>query len=230
MENVLYSTWAELFQIHCRSSKDDEGSRAVTLEQDFSSTNLADFPSVSAYCQRLKNLANQLKNVGAPVPENRLVLQMVSGLIEAYNGVGTLICQSTPLPTFYNARSKVVLEESGLAKKAQQSTSSLMIARYGPDSPLDRQPKSAHPQQEVSQPCNRTSNGPRSTRPRYRPNRNKTQHPNRSWSAHSQGPAWSAYAQPSAPWSWSVAPCPYPSSNWTSPPAHHSHTHNAATE
>ncbi|GAA0184334.1 hypothetical protein LIER_31622 [Lithospermum erythrorhizon] len=145
MENVLYSTWAELFQIHCRSSKvikhilpnqdstgsdsynedwatldatvlkwiyatissdllhtiiqpgltaldawkDNESSRTVTLEQDFSSTNMADFASTSAYCQRLKNLADQLKNVGAPVANSRLVLQMVSGLTEAYNGVGT---------------------------------------------------------------------------------------------------------------------------------------------
>ncbi|GAA0140822.1 hypothetical protein LIER_42628 [Lithospermum erythrorhizon] len=46
---------------------DNEGSGTVTLEQDFSSTIMADFPSASAYYQCLKNLVDQLKNVGAPV-------------------------------------------------------------------------------------------------------------------------------------------------------------------
>lgn len=78
--------------------EDNKNSRAVTLEQEFSSTNMEDFPNVSAYCQRLKELSDQLKNVGAPVSNNRLVLQIVAGLSEAYNGVATLIRQSDPLP------------------------------------------------------------------------------------------------------------------------------------
>ncbi|GAA0145748.1 hypothetical protein LIER_36178 [Lithospermum erythrorhizon] len=129
MKNILYSTWAELFQIHCRSSKDNKGSRTITLEQDFSSTNMADFPSALAYCQRLKNLDDQLKNVSAPVANSRFVLQMVSGLTEAYNGVGTLIRQTTPILEFYHVRSMIILEESSLAKKAHQfpSSTSLMV-------------------------------------------------------------------------------------------------------
>ncbi|KAL3645966.1 hypothetical protein CASFOL_011146 [Castilleja foliolosa] len=47
----------------------------------------------------------------------RLVLQLVAGLTEAYNGVGTLLRQSNPLPKFYQARSMLVLEEAGLAKR-----------------------------------------------------------------------------------------------------------------
>jgi len=35
---------------------------------------MEDFPNVSAYCQRLKQLSDQLKNVGAPVNSHRLVL------------------------------------------------------------------------------------------------------------------------------------------------------------
>ncbi|XP_055826470.1 uncharacterized protein LOC129894886 [Solanum dulcamara] len=37
---------------------------------------MTDFPNVSAYCQHLKSLADQLKNVGSPVANNRLVLQL----------------------------------------------------------------------------------------------------------------------------------------------------------
>lgn len=58
--------------------------RVVTLEQEFSNTHMEDFPDTSAYCQHLKTLADQLKNIGAPVSNNRHVLQMVSGLTESY--------------------------------------------------------------------------------------------------------------------------------------------------
>ncbi|KAL9228189.1 hypothetical protein vseg_003796 [Gypsophila vaccaria] len=75
---------ADLFQ-------DNQNSRAVTLEQEFSHIEMADFSSVSAYCKRLKSLAGQLKNVGSPVSANRLVLQLVSGLSPAYHNVGTII-------------------------------------------------------------------------------------------------------------------------------------------
>jgi hypothetical protein len=71
--------------------EDNKNSRAVALEQDFSSTRMENFPNVSAYCQRLKQLSDQLKNVGAPVSSHRLVLQLVSGLSDSYRGVATLI-------------------------------------------------------------------------------------------------------------------------------------------
>ncbi|XP_021749193.1 keratin, type I cytoskeletal 9-like [Chenopodium quinoa] len=192
IENVQYSTWAELFKIHARSHKvlhhiiplakvkekvpsmdeekelwstldatviswiystisndllqtiiepdsttmeawdrlrdifqDNEHSRAVALEQEFSTTSMEDFPNASAYCQRLKSLANQLKNVGASISDSRMVLQLVGGLTRAYCGVGTLIRQSNPLPSFYKARSMLTLEEAGMAKEA--ATESAMI-------------------------------------------------------------------------------------------------------
>ncbi|KAK4359832.1 hypothetical protein RND71_022061 [Anisodus tanguticus] len=127
IENVQYATWAELFKIHARSHQvihhiipaapdatevpkreddpklrdifqDNQNSRAVTLEQDFSHVNMENFPNVSAYCKRFKKLADQLRNVGAPVSEDRLILQMVVGLSEAYSGVGTLLRQMDPIP------------------------------------------------------------------------------------------------------------------------------------
>ncbi|XP_074277379.1 uncharacterized protein LOC141601017 [Silene latifolia] len=106
---------ADLFQ-------DNQNSRVVTLEQEFSHIEMADFSSVSAYCQRLKSLADQLKNVGSPVSQNRLVLQLVSGLSPAYHHVGTIIRQANPLPNFFKARSMLALEEAGLAK--QEATGS----------------------------------------------------------------------------------------------------------
>ncbi|XP_074290451.1 uncharacterized protein LOC141617165 [Silene latifolia] len=73
---------------------DNQHSRAVTLEQEFSHISMDDFANASDYCQRLKSIADQLKNVGSLVSDSHLVLQLVSGLSAAYNGVGTIIRQS----------------------------------------------------------------------------------------------------------------------------------------
>ncbi|GAU39791.1 hypothetical protein TSUD_219660 [Trifolium subterraneum] len=102
--------------------EDNKNSRAVALEQNFSSTRMENFPNVSAYCQCLKQISDQLKNFGAPVSEQRLVLQLVSGLTEPYRGVATLIRQKNPLPLFLEARSMLTLEESGRNRNNQSRT------------------------------------------------------------------------------------------------------------
>ena len=62
--------------------------------------NIGDFSSVSSYCQNLKSLSDQLKNADSPINNNRLVLQLVSGLTEPYKGLVTFIRQRYPLPYF----------------------------------------------------------------------------------------------------------------------------------
>ncbi|XP_023753179.1 uncharacterized protein LOC111901545 [Lactuca sativa] len=67
---------------------------------------------MAAYCQEVKNLSDQLTNVEAPVDNQRLVLQLISRLSDQYDNITTLFQQSTPLPDFYTARSKLCLEET----------------------------------------------------------------------------------------------------------------------
>lgn len=50
-----------------------------------------DFPNVSAYCQELKMLVDQLVNVGVPVSNQRLVIQLIMGLNDNYDGVASYI-------------------------------------------------------------------------------------------------------------------------------------------
>ncbi|XP_028184867.1 uncharacterized protein LOC114371708 [Glycine soja] len=123
LDTTTMEAWNRLHDIF----QDNKHSRAVTLEYDFTHTTMEAFSSVSAYYQHFKSLSDQLKNVGFPVDNNRLVLQLMSGLTEPYKGVATLICQSDPLPHFYQARSMLVLKESSL-KKATQTSSSAMVA------------------------------------------------------------------------------------------------------
>lgn len=72
--------------------------------------------NVSAYCQRLKTLSDQLRDVGAPVKNHPLVLQFIFGLTNSYHGVSTLIRYSNLIPSFHHARSMLTLEEAMLDK------------------------------------------------------------------------------------------------------------------
>ena len=75
------------------------------------------FPDASTYCQHLKSLSNQLSNVGAPVFNERLVLQLISGLTDAHATVGSQIRHGDSLPPFYKVGSMIILEETAKAKK-----------------------------------------------------------------------------------------------------------------
>ncbi|XP_028201949.1 uncharacterized protein LOC114386155 [Glycine soja] len=183
------------------------------------------FSSVSAYCQHLKSLSNQLKIVGFLVDNSRLVLQLVSDLTEPYKGVATLIRQSDPLPQFYQARSMLVLKESDL-KKAAQTLSSAMVARDLDES----QEMSDHSS------ARRTNNGGKrySNRGNSRKNRNNTGGRDNSGAGKGgcggggsnrgggqqqpQNNPWPARQQ--WPWQWMqwvVPPCPYPTAPWARP-------------
>ncbi|XP_024963915.1 uncharacterized protein LOC112504210, partial [Cynara cardunculus var. scolymus] len=138
IENVQYASWVELFKIHARDfevldhiiplrdeSADDtlwKHLDAIVLQWIYGtiSTDLLHTilePQASAQIAWKHLLAifqdnkssRTLANVGSPVSNQLLVLQLLSGLSEAYDGVATIIYQSDPLPPFYKARSMLTL-------------------------------------------------------------------------------------------------------------------------
>ncbi|KAE8664877.1 UDP-N-acetylglucosamine 1-carboxyvinyltransferase 2-like [Hibiscus syriacus] len=157
MENVQYTNWAELFKwIYstiltdllntvievdvssmtlwnrlCDLFQDNENSHAVSLEHEFNNTYLKDFSSVSAYCQHLKTLSDQLKNMGAPISNNRLVLRMLGGLTLAYKGVSSIIHHKKILPPFYEVRSMLALEETSM--KEVTADDAMMVTNHDID-------------------------------------------------------------------------------------------------
>ncbi|XP_071694795.1 uncharacterized protein [Rutidosis leptorrhynchoides] len=192
MENGQYTSWAELFQIHCRAYKvthhilpsksesskapknddpeqwacldaivlqwiygtisndllhniikpgataeqawsslsnifrDNQNSRAIYLQHQFSNTRLENFPNISSYCQELKMIVDQLANVGVKIENPQLVLQTITGLTESYEVIRTMIHQTNPLPEFYEVRSRLLLEET--RKRNQSSTTATSAA------------------------------------------------------------------------------------------------------
>ncbi|XP_019434535.1 PREDICTED: uncharacterized protein LOC109341149 [Lupinus angustifolius] len=204
--------------------QDNQYSRVVALEQEFSTTSMENFSNVSSYCQRLKSLADQLKNVGAPVSDSRLVLQLVGGLTPPYRGVGTLIHQSNPLPPFYKDRSMLTLEEAEMAKEA--AIDSAMIAASIDDGP-PHPAKSGHSKKNTDAPHSgggRRDNGGGRKNGSHGGGRNSTdgkgggRGQSSGWQGGTTPPQWQLQHQP-FPWgwynpAWPIPPCPFPNQGW----------------
>ncbi|XP_020249077.1 uncharacterized protein LOC109826459, partial [Asparagus officinalis] len=155
--------------------QDNKHSRAVHLENQFTNTNLEDFPTTKAYCNRLKLLADQLANVDAPVSNTRLVLKMISGLTDSYAGFVTYIQQHDPLPPFETAKSRLELEESTILQRAARESGSssspaaLVANSHNPDDDMNTQ---------YSSPGNQNHHNRNNNNNYYRGNKGKKNHKN----------------------------------------------------
>lgn len=81
-------------------------------------------------------VADQLSNVGAPVTNQRLVLNLVSGLIDTYTSLATVISNVKPLPSFAKACSMLRVDEVINIKRSKQescSGNSALVAHTADD-------------------------------------------------------------------------------------------------
>ncbi|XP_057451801.1 uncharacterized protein LOC130743572 [Lotus japonicus] len=230
--STAMATWNRIASMF----EDNQNSRAVALDQDFISTRMEDFPNVSAYCQRLKHISDQLRNVGAPVSDHRLVLQLVSGLTEPFRGVATLIRQSEPLPPFLKVRSMLILEESGLARMSgPASQTALHTSASRPPASVDSSQQrptyrsdQGHSNHRYGSGQNRNYQGG-SGKPRKKGGSRYPGSSGSSGSSAASPPPWRPPPQASwnpwgwapppgwAPSPWGMPPCPYPTSQWSRP-------------
>ncbi|XP_022003988.1 uncharacterized protein LOC110901469 [Helianthus annuus] len=74
----------------------NKGPRCAALQTKFVNLKLSACPSLEAYCQTLRDLAAQLDDVGSPVNEQSLVLQLVRGLPREYDTIGSIINREIP--------------------------------------------------------------------------------------------------------------------------------------
>ncbi|XP_071726941.1 uncharacterized protein [Rutidosis leptorrhynchoides] len=87
--------------------------------------------------KKLKNLADQLADVDSKISPENLVLQMVAGLNKNYSTVATNINQMEKLPSYYDARSKLILKETMNNRQAVINHSNPNSALIATDEPKD---------------------------------------------------------------------------------------------
>ncbi|XP_076889994.1 uncharacterized protein LOC143540929 [Bidens hawaiensis] len=91
-ESTAHQAWNRLQDIYLNN----KGHRATALETEFSNLRLQNFPSIEAYCQRIRDVGNQLADVGIPMSDERMVIHLVNGLLIEYDATGSYINQAMP--------------------------------------------------------------------------------------------------------------------------------------
>jgi hypothetical protein len=107
-------------------------SRALLLDAEFR-TFVQGGLSISDYCHRLKSMADQLADLGEPVRDRTLVLNVIRGLNDRFSYLGALIQRQRPFPTFAEVKSDLRLAEINMAAKSAQPPQAL--AASAPPSP-----------------------------------------------------------------------------------------------
>ncbi|XP_022014765.1 uncharacterized protein LOC110914273 [Helianthus annuus] len=121
-ESTALEAWNRLKAIFLNN----KSARAAALEHEFNNLTLKSMPSLEVYCQRIKDLGDQLNDVDSPVNDQRLVLQLVHGLLEEYDTVGSYINQS--IPSWETACSMLQLEHQRSSTRDNLSSPIVMAA------------------------------------------------------------------------------------------------------
>jgi hypothetical protein len=91
--------------------------RALHLDAQFHLFSQGDL-SVGEYCRQMKGLADSLRDLGEPVADRTLVMNLLRGLSPRYDHLKALIKRSVPFPTFHDVRNELLLEELTMANEA----------------------------------------------------------------------------------------------------------------
>jgi hypothetical protein len=100
--------------------------RAIFLSHEFHSMTQGDL-SIDAYCVRMKEKADELRDVGQPVSEPNLVLNPLQGLNEVYSNVTDNIAGTQPL-SFASARHQLLLKEMRLQNEEHVRAATALLA------------------------------------------------------------------------------------------------------
>ncbi|KAJ0809132.1 hypothetical protein HanPI659440_Chr01g0011321 [Helianthus annuus] len=228
-ESTSVQAWTRLEQIFLNN----KWARAAALEHEFTNLTLKSMPSLQAYCQKLKELGDQLKAVDSPMNDQRLVLKLVSGLPPEYDTTAAIINQS--LPTWEEAVGMLDSDYRRQLARDQLSSSSAMAAISQPTGGTN----SGNRRRNGSRPNNQHPNRRQPSQTNFNNTNNSNPRPKNSGLPHNH--QWVPYNFPNQPmpqWSslypWMPPPCPYPTqpgwAPWAGPPQHnpgpqyHNHT------
>ena len=103
----------------------------------------------------MKGMADSLRDLGEPVPDRTLVLNLLCGLSHRYNHLKALIKRTMSFPSFHDVRNELLLEELTLEAEPGASATALwstvrwlgILQGPGPSISVERGPytSSYHP-------------------------------------------------------------------------------------
>ncbi|XP_020167897.1 uncharacterized protein [Aegilops tauschii subsp. strangulata] len=105
--------WTELRRLF----QDNRDARVSALNTEFRTITQGDRP-VGVFCQRIKAIGDELRELGEVVADRSLLHALMGGLDDRFAQQATLIPLLRPLPTLAEARSMLQMEEQNRARKA----------------------------------------------------------------------------------------------------------------
>lgn len=91
--------------------------RALHLDAEFRNFKQGD-QDITTYCRKLKGMADALRDLGEPVQDRTLVLNLLRGLNGRFEAIGLHLRRGHPFPTFLQARNDLLLEELNMEATA----------------------------------------------------------------------------------------------------------------
>jgi hypothetical protein len=101
--------------------------RAIYPHHEFHSMTQGDL-SVADYCQRMKTAADALRDVGHPVTESQLVLNLLRGVNSRFTSTADNIASAPILSSFASARNMLVLKELRNTNSVQVQSETALVA------------------------------------------------------------------------------------------------------
>ncbi|KAI3504296.1 hypothetical protein L1887_32863 [Cichorium endivia] len=96
--------------------RDNKDAKSMQLDSELRNITMGDL-SVTAYCTKIKSLADLLANLDpdSAVPDKHLVNYTINGLSAKFDSVANIIRYRSPLPTFTETRSMLLMEEQRMS-------------------------------------------------------------------------------------------------------------------
>ncbi|VFQ64604.1 unnamed protein product [Cuscuta campestris] len=124
------STASALWEMIHDLFHDNKHARAMQLEHQFRTTVKGSTP-MATYCQELRNIADWLDDVDAPVSEHQLILQMLRGLPDDLQAQTSFLQFQDPMSSFLQVRSALLLLDRQRTPLGSTSSTALLAGHGG---------------------------------------------------------------------------------------------------
>jgi hypothetical protein len=106
--------------------------------------------TVSEYCRKFKNMADALADLGSPVDDRILVLNILRGLNPRFEHLDAIIRCYTPFPSFLKVRDDLILEELHLDSSGSPADATTLYTCPAPAAARPPAPTLAPPSRLLS--------------------------------------------------------------------------------
>jgi hypothetical protein len=106
---------------------------------------------VSKYCRKFKNMVDALADLGSPVDDRILILNILCGLNPRFEHLGAIIRRYTPFPSFLKVWDDLILEELHLDSSGPPADAT---ALYTYPAPMGARPPAPSPAPPSHPPSN----------------------------------------------------------------------------